>query len=91
MMNTKLMASQLNSTDENAMLDHSVRKHLLQFCEYMYKPADVGIKVTIRMPSLVQDIPEELSEPPTPSPPISKPTKIHKPKTPTTPKEKESK
>ena len=61
------------SSKESASLDHSVRKSLLQFCEYMYKPVDVGIKVTIRMPSLVQDIPDE--EPSTPSPPILKITK----------------
>ncbi|KAI9479594.1 hypothetical protein BDB00DRAFT_173553 [Zychaea mexicana] len=61
----------LNST-ESASLDHSVRKSLLQFCEYMYKPVDVGIKVTIRMPSLVQDIAEDVSEPAMPSPPVLK-------------------
>ncbi|KAI8141998.1 hypothetical protein BJV82DRAFT_616718 [Fennellomyces sp. T-0311] len=72
----------LNSA-ENSTLDHSIRKSLLQFCEYMYKPADVGIKVTIRMPSLVQDIPEDLSEPPTPSPPV---LKLNKPKQVTHPK-----
>ncbi|KAI9278501.1 hypothetical protein BDA99DRAFT_8605 [Phascolomyces articulosus] len=62
----------LLNSNESASLDHSVRKSLLQFCEYMYKPIDVGIKVTIRMPSLVQDIPEDISEPPTPAPPILK-------------------
>ncbi|KAG2226887.1 hypothetical protein INT45_010166, partial [Circinella minor] len=63
----------LLNSKESASLDHSIRKSLLQFCEYMYKPVDVGIKVTIRMPSLVQDMPDE--EPSTPSPPILKITK----------------
>lgn len=33
-------------------LDHRVLKYLLQFCEYAYKPVDVGLKVTIRVPTL---------------------------------------
>ncbi|KAH8552281.1 hypothetical protein BGW37DRAFT_304462 [Umbelopsis sp. PMI_123] len=33
-------------------LDHRVLKYILQFCEYAYKPVDVGLKVTIRVPSL---------------------------------------
>lgn len=41
----------LNSS-ENTKLDHCIRKYLLQFCEYMFKPIDVGLKVTIRVPTL---------------------------------------
>lgn len=33
-------------------LDHRVLKYILQFCEYAYKPVDVGLKVTIRVPTL---------------------------------------
>lgn len=47
-------------------LDHCVRKHLLQLCEYLFKPIDVGLKVTIRMPTSIPDTAEDLSQPPTP-------------------------
>ncbi|KAF7727505.1 hypothetical protein EC973_007483 [Apophysomyces ossiformis] len=46
---------------EHSTLDHCIRKYLLQFCEYMYKPIDVGLKVTIRVPSL--PTPEVVEEP----------------------------
>ncbi|KAI8388692.1 Bromodomain-containing protein [Radiomyces spectabilis] len=68
----------LNSP-ESSHLDHCTRKYLLQFCEYMYKPIDVGLKVTIRVPSLqTTDSPDDISEPQTPTPPI---IRLHKPKT----------
>ncbi|KAI9312583.1 hypothetical protein BX666DRAFT_1984486 [Dichotomocladium elegans] len=74
----------LNSS-ENSSLDHTVRKNLLQFCEYLYKPADVGIRVKIRMLPAIQDNSEDVSEPLTLSPPSAKgakqkPTTIHKEK-----------
>ncbi|KAI8335273.1 hypothetical protein EDC96DRAFT_469660 [Choanephora cucurbitarum] len=58
----------LNSS-ENAKLDHCIRKYLLQFCEYMFKPIDVGLKVTIRVPTLpsAQESKESVSEPSTPT------------------------
>ncbi|EPB84066.1 hypothetical protein HMPREF1544_09197 [Mucor circinelloides 1006PhL] len=58
----------LNSS-ENTKLDHCIRKYLLQFCEYMFKPIDVGLKVTIRVPTLppTHDIGEDTSEPSTPT------------------------
>lgn len=58
----------LNSA-ENAKLDHCIRKYLLQFCEYMFKPIDVGLKVTIRVPTLPPQnmMNEDTSEPPTPT------------------------
>ncbi|KAI8335708.1 hypothetical protein BC941DRAFT_62295 [Chlamydoabsidia padenii] len=69
----------LNSR-ENVTIDHSIRKYLLQFCEYMYKPIDVGLKVTIRVPALQpQEASEDISEPATPTQPI---LRINKPKQP---------
>ncbi|KAG1173845.1 hypothetical protein G6F70_005514 [Rhizopus microsporus] len=63
----------LNSS-ENAKIDHCIRKYLLQFSEYVFKPIDVGLKVTIRVPTLQpQDMGEDTSEPSTPTqqqPPI---------------------
>ncbi|KAK4514480.1 erg10, acetyl-CoA C-acetyltransferase [Mucor velutinosus] len=58
----------LNSS-ENTKLDHCIRKYLLQFCEYMFKPIDVGLKVTIRVPTLpsTHDMGEDTSEPSTPT------------------------
>ncbi|KAG1474498.1 hypothetical protein G6F56_000326 [Rhizopus delemar] len=57
----------LNSA-ENAKLDHCIRKYILQFCEYVFKPIDVGLKVTIRVPTLQpQDISDDISEPSTPT------------------------
>ncbi|KAI9251722.1 hypothetical protein BY458DRAFT_444054 [Sporodiniella umbellata] len=56
----------LNST-ENAKLDHSIRKYILQFCEYVFKPIDVGLKVTIRVPTIQShDVSDDMSEPSTP-------------------------
>ncbi|ORZ15810.1 hypothetical protein BCR42DRAFT_415941 [Absidia repens] len=70
----------LLNSPENITIDHSIRKYLLQFCEYMYKPIDVGLKVTIRVPALQpQETPEDISEPPTPIQPI---LRISKPKQP---------
>ncbi|KAI8096760.1 uncharacterized protein BX664DRAFT_65711 [Halteromyces radiatus] len=71
----------LLNSPENITIDHSIRKYLLQFCEYMYKPIDVGLKVTIRVPALQpQDVSEDISEPATPTQPI---LRISKPKLPT--------
>ncbi|RCI03150.1 hypothetical protein CU098_000195, partial [Rhizopus stolonifer] len=75
----------LNSA-ENAKLDHCIRKYLLQLCEYMFKPIDVGLKVTIRVPTLpsTQETKEESSTPTTirlnkPKPKAEeKPRKSHK-------------
>ncbi|CAO3616923.1 unnamed protein product [Cunninghamella echinulata] len=70
----------LLNAPENITIDHSIRKYLLQFCEYVYKPIDVGLKVTIRVPALqVQDIPEDISEPATPVQPV---IRFSKPKLP---------
>lgn len=74
------------SSTRSGTLDHCLRKHLLQLCEYLYKPADVGLKVTIRMPPLVQEVSEDLSEPPTPLPPV---VKINKIESSVSPKEKD--
>ena len=65
-------------------MDHCIRKYLLQFCEYMFKPLDVGLKVTIRVPTLPPPPPpsstvEEVIEPvttPTSAPII----RLNKPK-----------
>ncbi|KAM3578379.1 hypothetical protein VKS41_009125 [Umbelopsis sp. WA50703] len=52
--NLELQKYLWNTLNNNAAvrLDHRVLKYILQFCEYAYKPVDVGLKVTIRMPSL---------------------------------------
>lgn len=42
----------ISSSSENAKIDHCIRKYLLQFSEYVFKPIDVGLKVTIRVPTL---------------------------------------
>ncbi|ORX42682.1 hypothetical protein DM01DRAFT_1350220 [Hesseltinella vesiculosa] len=57
----------LNSPENIITVDHSVRKYLLQFCEYMFKPIDAGLKVTIRVPTVPHDIAEDVSEPPSPA------------------------
>ncbi|CAO3608282.1 unnamed protein product [Cunninghamella blakesleeana] len=70
----------LLNAPENITIDHSIRKYLLQFCEYVYKPIDVGLKVTIRVPALqIHDTPEDISEPVTPVQPI---IRFSKPKLP---------
>lgn len=38
------------SAETLPLLDHCIRKYLLQLCEYMYKPVESALKVTIRMP-----------------------------------------
>lgn len=40
----------LHSSENLSILDHCIRKYILQLCEYLYKPIDSGLKVTIRMP-----------------------------------------
>lgn len=40
----------LSSDEDLPRLDHCVRKYLLQICEYIFKPLETGVKVTIRMP-----------------------------------------
>lgn len=41
---------------------------MLQFCEYVFKPIDVGLKVIIRVPTMQpQDMSEDTSEPSTPT------------------------
>ncbi|KAI8636070.1 hypothetical protein BD408DRAFT_377484 [Parasitella parasitica] len=71
----------LNSS-ENTKLDHCIRKYLLQFCEYMFKPIDVGLKVTIRVPTLppIHDMEEDTSEPSTPTSSSTPIIRLNKPK-----------
>ncbi|KAI8070359.1 hypothetical protein BC940DRAFT_13700 [Gongronella butleri] len=56
----------LINSPENITIDHSIRKYLLQFCEFMFKPIDIGLKVTIRVPAITHDPTEDMSEPPSP-------------------------
>lgn len=44
----------LYSSENLSMLDHCTRKYILQLCEYLYKPIDSGLKVTIRMPTAAE-------------------------------------
>ncbi|KAI8088239.1 hypothetical protein BDF21DRAFT_378346 [Thamnidium elegans] len=70
----------LLNTPENQKLDHCIRKYLLQFCEYTFKPIDIGLKVTIRVPTVPTSSTndESSSEPTTPtSSPI---IRLNKPK-----------
>ncbi|KAI9279295.1 hypothetical protein BY458DRAFT_502620 [Sporodiniella umbellata] len=60
-----LIWSMLNST-KKGKIDHCVHKCLLQFCEFVYKPADMGLKVTIRVPPTPIDRNQE--DTPEPSP-----------------------
>lgn len=46
-----------SSAETLPLLDHCIRKYLLQLCEYMYKPVESALKVTIRMP------PTEVNDP----------------------------
>ncbi|KAI9315007.1 hypothetical protein BX666DRAFT_1965766 [Dichotomocladium elegans] len=40
----------LTSTENLQSLDHCIRKYLLQLCEYVYKPVESALKVTIKVP-----------------------------------------
>ncbi|KAI9256062.1 hypothetical protein EDC94DRAFT_636102 [Helicostylum pulchrum] len=70
----------LLNTPENQKLDHCIRKYLLQFCEYTFKPIDIGLKVTIRVPTVpISSTNDESSSEPT-TPTSSPIIRLNKPK-----------
>ncbi|KAI9488830.1 hypothetical protein BDB00DRAFT_25073 [Zychaea mexicana] len=90
----KSMWEMLTSAENLSELDHCTRKYLLQLCEYMYKPIDSGLKVTIRMPptQIQEEILEEPEESPAEKPAEKPPTLllISVPKPPPPPPEEQT-